>query len=350
MPEYMRVRQYLYNLISNCDGESMQIPPENELCRIFGVSRVTVRGAIRELIRENLLVTRRGLGTFIHPDAVPKQHIRLPVIGILSGDGRQTYQSSDPTVMQAIRRCAMLSESLYLPDSKAPERLLEIIRNNIAGVIWTEPSPKLIPYLQAIRNSGKPLLLISNRFDRDFDSVRDAPAERGVLLANHLVSLGHRHVLYLHNYPAGGGFDRPEQPETTSGSLMRHLHELTGNGSVGFLSLLEFEQHLAEHGIGKYTVLYSDANLVRPVMKLLNDAEIRVPEDISYLTAWQPSPRFFHGETPAWLDCDSDKIECIVEWLQRKIIDGEQAPFLATASTTLHNGNTLRPNKKKGNA
>ena len=42
-------------------------------------------------IRENLLVTRRGLGTFIHPDAVPKQHIRLPVIGILSGDGRVAY-------------------------------------------------------------------------------------------------------------------------------------------------------------------------------------------------------------------------------------------------------------------
>ena len=349
MPEYMRVRQYLYNLICNSDRESMQIPPEHELSRIFGVSRVTVRGAIRELVRENLLVTRRGLGTFLHPDAVANRNFRLPVIGILTGDGRHAYDSSDPIVMQAIRRCGMLSEPLYLPDSRAPERLLELIRNNIAGVIWTDPSNKLLSYLRAIRDSGKPLLIASNGFEPEFDTVRDARTERGVFLADHLVSLGHRHILYLHNYPAESCIDRPEQPDTTSGSLIRHLRKLTGNGSVGFLSLIEFEQHLAEHGIGEYTVLYSDANLVRPVMKLLNDAGIRVPGDISYLTAWQPSPSFFHGRTPAWLDCDSDKIERIVEWLQRKIIDGEQTPYLVTAATTFHNGNTLVPKKKKGN-
>ena len=67
MPEYMRVRKYLYNLISKCSGNDLRIPPENELTRIFGVSRVTVRGAIRGLVKDNLLITRRGR-------AAPPQH------------------------------------------------------------------------------------------------------------------------------------------------------------------------------------------------------------------------------------------------------------------------------------
>ena len=50
IPEYMRVRKYLYSLVYNSDGTDLRIPPENELTRMFGVSRVTVRGAIHGLV------------------------------------------------------------------------------------------------------------------------------------------------------------------------------------------------------------------------------------------------------------------------------------------------------------
>ena len=46
-----------------------QIPSENELSHEMGVSRVTVREALRELVRENMLVKVQGKGTFVaqHP-------------------------------------------------------------------------------------------------------------------------------------------------------------------------------------------------------------------------------------------------------------------------------------------
>ena len=66
MPEYMRVRLYLYNLRSKSDGKELQIPSENVLCRMFDVSRVTVRSAIQGLIRDKYLIPRRGIGTFIN--------------------------------------------------------------------------------------------------------------------------------------------------------------------------------------------------------------------------------------------------------------------------------------------
>jgi len=42
-----------------------QIPSEHDLCRELNVSRVTLREALRELVRENMLVKVQGKGTFV---------------------------------------------------------------------------------------------------------------------------------------------------------------------------------------------------------------------------------------------------------------------------------------------
>jgi GntR family transcriptional repressor for pyruvate dehydrogenase complex len=42
-----------------------RLPPERELAAQFGVSRSSVREAIRELVALNILVTRRGAGTYV---------------------------------------------------------------------------------------------------------------------------------------------------------------------------------------------------------------------------------------------------------------------------------------------
>lgn len=40
-----------------------KIPPELDLCELYNVSRITVRKAIDELVRENLLYRERAKGT-----------------------------------------------------------------------------------------------------------------------------------------------------------------------------------------------------------------------------------------------------------------------------------------------
>ena len=42
-----------------------KIPSENELCKLFNVSRITVRSAISEAMKEGLLFTVQGKGTFV---------------------------------------------------------------------------------------------------------------------------------------------------------------------------------------------------------------------------------------------------------------------------------------------
>lgn len=46
-------------------GEQGRLPSEAELCARFGVSRISVRRAISDLVDQGLLVRRQGVGTFV---------------------------------------------------------------------------------------------------------------------------------------------------------------------------------------------------------------------------------------------------------------------------------------------
>jgi len=54
-----------------------QLTAERELCRDFGVSRITMRHAVRLLAEEGLVQRRHGSGTYVNPNPTP--HIPLMI-------------------------------------------------------------------------------------------------------------------------------------------------------------------------------------------------------------------------------------------------------------------------------
>ena len=72
VPLYHQVEQVIRHRIATRQyGSGQQIPSEHELGRELKVSRVTIREALRGLVREDLLVKVQGKGTFVAPD-LPK--------------------------------------------------------------------------------------------------------------------------------------------------------------------------------------------------------------------------------------------------------------------------------------
>jgi len=66
MPKYVQLSIWLEGMIKKgryAVGE--KIPPETVLSRMFNVNRNTVRQAISELINQNLLIRKNGVGTFV---------------------------------------------------------------------------------------------------------------------------------------------------------------------------------------------------------------------------------------------------------------------------------------------
>ena len=75
IPIYKQISQVIITAIS--DGrlsEGEKLPSENELVEMFGASRITVRAAIKDLIKSHKLISKQGKGTFV---ANETQHLQL---------------------------------------------------------------------------------------------------------------------------------------------------------------------------------------------------------------------------------------------------------------------------------
>lgn len=68
---YVEIADYLRACVAAAGGGS-RLPSESELCRRFGVSRMTVRQAVQQLAADGLIYRSRGRGTFVADHPVPR--------------------------------------------------------------------------------------------------------------------------------------------------------------------------------------------------------------------------------------------------------------------------------------
>jgi GntR family transcriptional regulator len=119
-------REQVLELIEGLQvGEA--IPPERELSRQLGVSRLTLRAALGELVREGHLTRRRGAGTFVGEPKVAKEM----TISSFSDDMRRRglTPGSKTLEFRTIPAGARLGRILYLSPS---EPVLSVKRLRLA--------------------------------------------------------------------------------------------------------------------------------------------------------------------------------------------------------------------------
>jgi len=75
VPVYYQIALNIRERIHNQEWRAgEQIPPEPELATLYGVSRVTIRQALAELVKDGLLTRQRGSGTFVNHNPMPLTH------------------------------------------------------------------------------------------------------------------------------------------------------------------------------------------------------------------------------------------------------------------------------------
>lgn len=65
VPLYVQIRRRLLSLVAGWPDPGRRFYTDDELCRMFGVARMTVRTAISEFVEKGLLVRTRGAGTYV---------------------------------------------------------------------------------------------------------------------------------------------------------------------------------------------------------------------------------------------------------------------------------------------
>ncbi|WP_233576707.1 GntR family transcriptional regulator [Citreicoccus inhibens] len=113
MPLYLQLARHLRGLIVGGHlGHLDALPGERELVETFGVSRVTVRKALRELQTEGLLQQRQGAGTFVN--RVPYVEQRLSTLTSFSDDMASRGLSAGSVWLQRLVAVATPEETLSL--------------------------------------------------------------------------------------------------------------------------------------------------------------------------------------------------------------------------------------------
>jgi GntR family transcriptional regulator len=75
IPLYIQFKEYLLDRIERGEFEPGQrLPSEREFCDQFGVSRITIRQALNELMRDGLIQSVPGKGTFVARKQEEKFH------------------------------------------------------------------------------------------------------------------------------------------------------------------------------------------------------------------------------------------------------------------------------------
>lgn len=82
-PRYLQLAGELRDeILSGKFAVSDQFPTESELCKRYGVSRFTVREALRRLQNEGLIARRRGSGTVVQPAAARAGTLHQPLSNV----------------------------------------------------------------------------------------------------------------------------------------------------------------------------------------------------------------------------------------------------------------------------
>lgn len=207
MKKYEIIKNWLQNNISTgILVPNDKLPSESELMNQFGVSRNAVRQAINELIKDQLVESRHGIGTFV----VKRRNDGTSNIGLIC------YRTSSyifPKIIHGVNKIIqksgynlLLSESWYdLNIEKA--LILGLRQKNLGGLIITPVQDEGVrnnaKLLRELEQKGVPVVLLDNDFpEYNFTSVVLADKNVGIEAARYVWDAGHRDIgiIYSRNY------------------------------------------------------------------------------------------------------------------------------------------------------
>jgi GntR family transcriptional regulator len=153
IPKYYQLKEIIRDMIEKDElGVGQAIPAENALSEEYGVSRMTTRRAIVELVNEGLLYRVQGLGTFV---AEPK---------VRQGTGRLTSFTQD------------MRERGMRASSKVLEVGVEGAGPVVARMLRIDPGDRIVRVRRVRNADDKPMALETSHLLYDVG--------KGVLEAN----------------------------------------------------------------------------------------------------------------------------------------------------------------------
>ncbi|GKX31604.1 arabinose metabolism transcriptional repressor [Vallitalea longa] len=207
-PKYKTLKNYVLKHIQDGTYKTKEtIPSENELCKLFDTSRVTVRKAIDELVHENYLYRVQGVGTFVQDFSYHKQDTTNRV-DLIFHDNNFLFSEFNSNIILGVEKVlsqAGLNIATYYSMNNADSQYDKI--NNainegakaiiLCGCLEEEKNTKLKEFV----NCPIPIVCIDRYFETlPFDAVIGEDFDAGYEAGKTFIEHGCNNIGYYYPY------------------------------------------------------------------------------------------------------------------------------------------------------
>jgi len=286
-PKYRMIIEYVIDKInSNALKSGDRIPSEKEFSDMFGVSNITVRKAMSELVNSGVIYRVKGKGSFVSTHATQREKQSSKLVVFLCS-GFSLNENAYMQLMLSIQNCllengySLVIENVDNDKKDEFQVIKELIEKHVEGfiIISKDPEKSILSY-EYLNKNNIPFVLIdrytplfptnyvgSNNHDGAFASVM------------HLLELNHTGIAFLSYH-----FNLSSEAERYSGYCDAFARKgLSVNPDYLFKNNnTDIERLMSYIRIGKITAIAaSNDRCALDVMSSLKQAGIRVPDDVS---------------------------------------------------------------------
>jgi DNA-binding LacI/PurR family transcriptional regulator len=183
------------------EGDS--VGSHNELSQEFNVSLITVKNALSNLVRDGVLLSRKGKGTFVSSGQSKLDISKHKSIGLVLRDLNHPFYS--PIVKSVERKVSELGYNLLLASSSGDKEKEENQINHfkqigVTGLIIASMTLdyKASEYIKKLHVTDFPYIMISYMHDPDYWYVGIEQELGGYMATKHLISLGYKKIGCVH--------------------------------------------------------------------------------------------------------------------------------------------------------
>ncbi len=200
IPQYFQLQTWLIEQIEQGVFKANdKIPTEEELNKVTGLARATIRQAIQNLVNMGYLDRKRRLGTFVKNRAIDTD--KKTIIGLLVPDIRSGY--APELARGAEDEAAKNKHSLILCDTddlfvKAEFHSDRLIENSVSGVIFVPtaaPDDQNRKIIEKFIRKNIPVVLADRSIpDLDIDLVTTNNFQGAYEITKYLIEKGHEKI------------------------------------------------------------------------------------------------------------------------------------------------------------
>ncbi|GMQ58783.1 GntR family transcriptional regulator [Vallitalea sediminicola] len=208
-PKYKTLKNYIKQRITSGIYKPKEaIPSENEFCKLFNTSRVTVRKAIDELVLENYIYRVQGVGTFVQDDSLRNKQEESNRVDLIFHDNNLLFSEFNSSIIlgaEKILKQGGLNLATYYSMNNTNSQYDKIhnsIKDGAKGIILCgcleeEENTRLKEFVDC----PIPIVCIDRYFESlPFDAVIGEDFDAGYEAGTIFIKNGYKNIGYYYPY------------------------------------------------------------------------------------------------------------------------------------------------------